>query len=146
MHNMTLKQLIKLENKAKEIWVVSPSLHYDVDNKDFNELVSVNRGEKTKYRYIVPATKEIEKNMKLYKKLYKLSDAEMASNFLLLPVSEFNPFITESAMYNPNKSCVACCAPAMEDTDDVIRFNAATTKSMTNAFRTIWKRYKRSNP
>jgi len=51
---MTLKQLIKLENKAKEVWVISPTLHYDTENKDFSEIVSVNLGEKTKYRYIVP--------------------------------------------------------------------------------------------
>ena len=38
---MTIKQLIKLEDKAKEVWVVSPGLHYDTENKDFSELVSV---------------------------------------------------------------------------------------------------------
>lgn len=32
---MTLKQLIKLEDKAKEVWIVSPSLHYDNENNDF---------------------------------------------------------------------------------------------------------------
>ena len=48
---MTLKQLIKLEDKANEVWVISPSLHYDVENKDFSELVSVNLGQKTKYKY-----------------------------------------------------------------------------------------------
>ena len=53
---MTLKQLIKLENKAKEVWVISPTLHYDTGNKEFSELVSVNLGENTKYKYIVPAT------------------------------------------------------------------------------------------
>lgn len=45
---MTLKQLIKIEDKAKEVWVISPSLHYDVENKEFTELVSVNLGQKTK--------------------------------------------------------------------------------------------------
>ena len=67
---MTLKQLIKLEDKAKEVWVISPTLHYDTENKDFSELVSVNLGEKTKYRYIVPATKTVAKNLKLYKKIF----------------------------------------------------------------------------
>ena len=47
---MTLKQLIKLENKATEVWVISPTLHYDIENKDFSELVSVNLGESTKYK------------------------------------------------------------------------------------------------
>ena len=146
MQTMTLKQLIKIENAAKEIWVISPSLHYDIDNKAFNELVSVNLGEKTKYKYIVPATKQIETNMKAYKKMYKLSDAEMASNFLLLPSNEFMPFVTETAIYDPSSDCIACCAPAMEDGDDVIKFNKTTAKQMAKSFKEIWKRYKRINP
>lgn len=146
MNKMTLKQLIKLENKSQVIWVVSPSLHYDVENKDFNEIVSVNLGQKAKYRYIVPATSGIAKNMKLYQKMYGLTTEEMNNNFLLLPESEFNPFITETAIYDPTGECVACCAPAMEDSKDVIRFNADTTKQMCKAFKSIWKKYKRSNP
>lgn len=143
---MTLKQLIKLENKSSEIWVVSPSLHYDVENKDFNEIVSVNLGEKAKYRYIVPATTSIKKNMKLYQSMYGLTKEEMDHNFLLLPESEFNPFITETAIYDPSGECVACCAPATEDSKDVIKFNSETTNTMCKAFKSIWKRYKRANP
>lgn len=146
MKKMTLKQLIKLENKAEEIWVVSPSLHYDVENKDFNEIVSVNLGEKAKYRYIVPENASIRKNMKLYQSMYKLTKEEMDNNFLLLPESEFNPFITETAIYDPTGECVACCAPATEDSKDVIRFNDQTAATMCKAFKSIWKRYKRSNP
>lgn len=143
---MTLKQLIKLENKAKEVWVVSPSLHYDTENKEFSELVSVNLGERTKYRYIVPATALVEKNMKLYKQIYKMTDAQMAENFLLLPPSEFNPFVQECAIYDAGTDCIACAAPALEDNHDVIRFSDATSKMMAREFRTIWKRYKRRNP
>ena len=146
MHKMTLKQLIKLENKSSEIWVVSPSLHYDVENKDFNEIVSVNLGEKAKYRYLVPESPEIRKHMKMYQKMYKLTDVEMAENFLLLPISEFNPFITETAIYDPSGECIACCAPATEDSKDVIRFNDATSSTMAKAFKNIWKRYKRATP
>ena len=103
---MTLKQLIKLEDQAKEVWVVSPTLHYDTENKDFNELVSVNLDEKTKYRYIVPATTQIAKNIKIYQKAYKLTNEEVAKNFLILPQTEFTPFITECAIYNASKECV----------------------------------------
>ena len=110
---MTLKQLIKLEDKAKEVWVISPTLHYDTENKDFSEIVSVNLGEKTKYKYIVPATSTVTKNIKLYKKMYKVSEDEINQNFLLLPESEFNPFIMEIAIYNASsKKCIACAAPA----------------------------------
>jgi len=145
---MTLKQLIKLEDKAKVVWVVSPTLHYDVENKDFNELVSVNRGEKTKYRYIVPASRTVIKNMGIYKKMYQVSDEEMAINFLLLPESEFNPFITEVAIYDPElkSKCTACSAPAIEDSNDVIKFNKDTSATMAKNFKALWKKYKRINP
>jgi hypothetical protein len=143
---MTLKQLIKLEDKAKEVWVISPTLHYDTENKDFSELVSVNLGEKTKYSDIVPATKTVAKNLKLYKKMYKVTEAEIATNFLILPDSEFIPFMEETAIYNASTKCVACAAPATEDSNDVIRFNAETSKTMAKAFRATWKKFKRTNP
>lgn len=143
---MTLKQLIKLEDKASTVWVVSPSLHYDTENKEFNELVSVNLGEKTKYRYIVPATAEIAKNLKIYQKMYNVSNAEIANNFLVLPPSEFNPFITECAIYNASKECIACAAPATEDSNDVIKYNQKTAKTMAKHFRALWKKYKFTTP
>ena len=146
MKRMTLKQLIKLEDKAKEVWVVSPTLHYDIDNKDFSELVSVNLGEKTKYRYIVPATSTVNKNLTAYKKMYGVSEEEIKEYFLILPVSEFNPFITETAIYDANAACIACAAPALEDSNDVIKFNEDTSKAMAKAFKALWKKYKRKNP
>jgi len=146
IHDMTLKQLIKLENKSKEIWVVSPTLHYDTENKDFSEIVSVNLGEKTKYRYIVPATKTVLKNIKLYKKRYKLTSADVKANFLVLPPSEFNPFLEETAIYDASGACIACAAPATEEGNDVIRFSAKSSKAMAAAFKALWKKYKFTTP
>lgn len=143
---MTIKQLIKLEDKAREVWVVSPALHWDTENKDFSELVSVNLGEKTKYRYIVPASRQIESNLKVYKRLYDVTDEDIANNFLFLPVSEFNPFITESAIYDASTDCIACAAPGTMDGNDVIRFDESTSRSMAAAFKKIWRKYKRRNP
>jgi hypothetical protein len=143
---MTLNQLIKLEDKAKEVWVISPTLHYDTENKDFTEMVSVNHGESVKYRYIVPASKKVGKNLKRYKKMYQVSEEFIQSNFLILPESEFNPFITESVIYNASSDCIACSAPALEDTNDVIKFNQETSKSMAKAYKALWKKYKRTNP
>lgn len=140
---MTLKQLIRLENKADEVWVISPTLHYDIENKEFSELVSVNLNQKTKYRYIVPATPQVEKNLALYRKLYNATDQDIANNFLILPASEFNPFITEVAIYNASGDCVACAAPATDDSNEVITFNSETAKRMAKNFRELWKRYKR---
>ncbi|MEP6645587.1 MAG: hypothetical protein ABJC12_00740 [Saprospiraceae bacterium] len=140
---MTIKQLIDLENKAKEVWVISPMLNYDTQNKTFSELVSVNLGEKTKYRYIVPATPQIEKNIKVYKKLYNVTDQDIAKNFLVLPASEFNPFIIELAIYDASTNCIACAAPATDDSNtEVICFNSTTAKAMAKSFKDLWKRFK----
>lgn len=143
---MTIKQLIKLENKAKEVWVISPTLHYDTENKDFSEIVSVNLGEKTKYRYIVPATKTVLKNINTYKKIYGVSDAEINANFLLLEKSEFNPFITECAIYDASTKCIAVAAPAIDDSNEAIKYTNSSAKAMAKAFKALWKKYKRKNP
>ena len=143
---MTLKQLIKLENKATEVWVISPTLHYDVENKDFSELVSVNLGESTKYKYIVPATPQVEKNLQLYKKKYNVTEREIFNNFLILPASEFNPFLMEIAIYNASTDCIACAAPASDDSNEVIVFKNETAKAMAKSFIEIWKRYMRQRP
>ncbi len=143
---MTLKQLIKLENKSKEVWVVTPTLHYDIENKEFSELVSVNLGEKTKYKYIVPATAQIEKNLKLYQKLYNVTEQDIIKNFLILPASEFTPFITELAIYDASTECIACAAPASDDSNEVITYSAEAAKVMAKHFRDLWKKYKRVNP
>lgn len=142
---MTLKQLIKLENKSKEVWVISPTLHYDIENKDFSELVSVNAGAKSRYKYIVPATPQVEKNLNLYKKIYNVSDKDINENFLVLPATEFNPFITEVAIYDASTSCVACAAPATDDSNEVIFFSSDTARAMAKSFRNLWKKYKRTS-
>lgn len=143
---MTLKQLIKLEDKSKEVWVISPTLHYDTENKDFSEIVSVNLGENTKYRYIVPATSTVLKNIRAYKKMYGVTDESIDKNFLLLPESDFNPFITETAIYDASTKCIAISAPATDDSNELIKYNDDTAKSMAKHYKALWKKYKRKNP
>ena len=143
---MKMQELIKLEDQAKEVWVISPSLHYDTDNKDFSELVSVNLGEKTKYRYIVPATDEIERNILRYQQLYNATDEDISTNFLILPSSEFLPFITECAIYNASTDCIACAAPATEDDNEVLQYTQETAYAMAAHFKKVWLRYKRCEP
>lgn len=140
---MTFKQLIKIEDAAMEVWVISPYLHYDINDADFSEIVSVNLGQKTKYKYIVPATKTVLKNVEAYQKKYKVKDAEIARNFLILPENDFIPFVLEIAIYNANSECIACAAPSLEGGAEVIRFTDETALSMAEHFRYIWKKYKR---
>lgn len=141
--NMTLKQLIKIEDKAKQVWVISPYLHYDLQNKDFSELVSVNLGEKTKYRYIVPAHPDIHKNIDVYRKKYSLSEEEVSRQFLILPENDFTPFLMEIAIYDAHEDCIACAAPGIHGENEVIRFDDQTAAAMAKSFRSIWKKYKR---
>jgi hypothetical protein len=140
---MTLKQLIKIEDKAKEVWVISPSLHYDLQNNDFSELVSVNLGEKTKYRYIVPVSPDVHKNIELYRKKYGLSEEEVSKQFLILPENDFTPFLMEIAIYDAHHDCIACAAPGLEDDNEVIRFDKTTSAIMAKQFKSVWKKYKR---
>ena len=143
---MTLQELIELEDKASEVWVISPSLHYDTEHKDFSEIVSVNLGEKTKYRYIVPCTQEIEEHLELYKKKYSVTEEDIRNNFLILPPTEFIPFITECAIYNATTDCIACAAPAVENLTEVLRFTADSAKEMADHFANLWRKYKRTDP
>jgi hypothetical protein len=140
---MTLKQLINLENKSKEVWVISPTLHYDTEHKEFSELVSVNLGERTKYKYIVPSTPQVEQSLNRYKKIYSVNEQDIAANFLILPSTEFLPFITECAIYDANTACIACAAPATDDSNEVITYKKETAQAMAKSFRALWKKYKR---
>lgn len=140
---MTLKHLIKIEDAAQEVWVVTPNLYYDVENKDFSEIVSVNLEQKTKYKYIVPANKEMGKRIKQYQKKYNLTDEQVKDNFLLLPESDFNPFILETGIYNGSKqNCQAFAAPSSSTRSDILEFSSEVALSMAKHFSDIWKKYK----
>lgn len=142
---MTFKQLIQLEDAAKEVWVISPYLHYDVEDQNFSEIVSVNLGENTKYKYIVPAHKAVLKNIQAYKKKYGLSEVEVDQRFLVLPENDFMPFVLEIAIYDANTQCIACAAPPTEGGNEVIKFTEEASKDMATQFKSIWKKYKRAS-
>jgi hypothetical protein len=143
---MNLKDVIKLEDKAKEVWVISPSLHYDLENKNFSEIVSVNLGQKTKYRYIVPASKEIKSNIEKYKKAYGVAESDIANMFCFVQETDFGPFLNELAIYNGNSEPVSVSTPPLDDSNEVIKYNENTSKLHAKAFKEVWKKYKRSNP
>jgi hypothetical protein len=52
----------------------------------------------------------------------------------------------EAELYNPNGKCVASLGSAQEDTNDVIKLSASTAKEMATYFKSIWKKYKLTNP
>lgn len=62
--------------------------------------MSVNLEQKTKYKYIVPATEDVLQSIEKYKNKRHLSDDEVRAHFLILTVSEFNPFILDTVTYN----------------------------------------------
>jgi hypothetical protein len=89
----------------------------------------------------------VEKNLQLFKKRYNITEREIGTNFLILPASEFNPFLMETAIYDASTSCVACAAPALDDgNNEVIVFKQDTAKAMAKHFVSLWKKYKRSHP
>ncbi len=144
---MTLNDLIKIEDAAMEVWVVSPNLYFDVENQDFSEIVSVNLEQKTKYKYIVPATKDILKKLKLYQKKYNLTKKELKENFLLLPESDLNPFILETGIYNgSSEECTAFAAPSSVAGTEVITFSKKAAQEMAIHFINLWKKYKMTHP
>ena len=146
---MKLKKLISIEKKADEVWVVSPDLHYDTENDTFKNIVKHNLHRNTKYRYIVPATKSVLKHISKYQKDQTIPKDLSQEMFLILPVSEFNPFLNELAIYNPNsKKPIACLSvwKNCDENDELISFDADITAGFIKSFKSTWKKYKRQNP
>ncbi len=146
---MKLKKVHSLEKKAKEVWIVSPDLFYDTENDVFMNIVKHNLHKGTKYRYIVPATSSVGKHLTKYQKDQTIPKDMTNDMFLILPVSEFNPFLNELAIYDPNgKSPIACLSVWKDaDTDDeVIQIDKHMTTALIKSFKSIWKKYKRVNP
>ena len=75
-----------------------------------------------------------------------MTNEEIKKNFLILPTSDFIPFLEETAIYNASTKPVACAAPATKGSYDVIRFNKENSQAMASSFKAIWRKYMRSNP
>ena len=146
---MKLKALYKLEKKAKEVWIVSPDLYYDTESDEFKNIVTHNLHNNTKYRYIVPNTTSVIKHLNKYQKDQTIPKDLSMEMFLLLPPSEFNPFMNELAIYDPNGDSPVACLAVWRDcneSDEVLSFDLDMTKELIKRFRTLWKKYKRENP
>jgi len=146
---MKLSKVHSLEKKAKEIWIVSPDLHYDTENDVFMNIVKHNLHAGKKYRYIVPATPSVNRHINQYQKDQTIPKDETDEMFLILPVSEFNPFLNEIAIYNPNSKSPQACLSVWKDADrddEVIKIDKEMTNLLIKKFKSIWKKYKRRNP
>jgi len=147
---MKIKDVCKLEKKSNEIWVVSPDLYYDCKDTAFRQIVKANISGNTKYRYIVPNTEEVQNNLERFCKYNKIDEEKLDEMFLLLPESEFGPFMNELAIYNPRsaKERISCLSPKKNTAqgDEVVTFENRQCKHNVDQFRNLWKRYKRSNP
>ena len=69
--------------------------------------------------------------------------------FLILPPAEFNPFLNELAIYDPNGKKPVACLSVWKDADsddEVISIDQEMTKMLISKFKSLWKKYKRSNP
>jgi len=149
MKIMKLKALYKLEKNAKEVWIVSPDLYYDTENDEFKNIVTHNLHNNTKYRYIVPNTTSVMKHLNKYQKDQTIPKDLTKEMFLLLPPSEFNPFLNELAIYNPNGDKPVACLAVWRDcneSDEVLSFDLDMTKELVKRFRKLWKKYKRETP
>jgi len=114
---MKISKVLKLEKAAKEVWIVSPDLHYDTENDTFKNIVKHNLHNKTKYRYIVPATTSVNKHINMYQKDNTIPKDIANEMFLILPPAEFNPFLNELAIYDPNGKNPVACLSVWKDAD-----------------------------
>ncbi len=146
---MKLKKVHALEKKAEEVWIVSPDLYYDTENDVFRNIVKHNLHKGVKYRYIVPATTSVSKHLRRYQKDQTIPKDLTNEMFLILPESEFNPFLNELAIYNPKSQNPTACLSVWKDADsddEVIAIDKAMTKTLVTKFKGLWKKYKRVNP
>lgn len=143
---MKLKKVHALEKKADEVWIVSPDLYYDTENDVFRNIVKHNLHKGVKYRYIVPATTSVSKHIARYQKDQTIPKDLTNEMFLILPESEFNPFLNELAIYNPKSKTPVACLSVWKDADsddEVIAIDKAMTKVLVTKFKGLWKKYKR---
>jgi len=146
---MKFSEIQELEKNAEIVWVISPNLYFDCEDKSIAELVDDNLRENTIYRYIVPTSDHVQKNVTKYKRKFKISEADVKEMFLFLPETDWTPFMHEIAIYNPHKASrkvVAAPHGKCATSDEMICFNKALGKEQTTAFKALWKKYKRTNP
>ena len=146
---MDIKGINKIESEAKEVWIVSPYLYYDVNDPEYQTVVHKNLDQNIKYRYIVPNNDNIRDNIETFKTRFGKSEADINEMFLLLPESEFGPFMNEMAIYNPNtKKCLCGMAPKKDchHSQEILTFDEENSSRYAEHFKNLWKKYKRSNP
>lgn len=139
-----MKQVLINEAKAETVWVVSPMLHYDVNDPVFKEIIKENLGKGVKYNYIVPNNDDIKFNIKEFQSIYKLTDNEIEKTFLLLQDSLFNNFIHEIVIYNGIKEdyfSYLYSRNNAQEKDDILIFTHDMTLENIANFKKLWKQH-----
>jgi|JYMV01.1.fsa_nt_gi hypothetical protein len=134
-----------LEEKAKCVWIMSPSLANDVNlDGEIIKAVSRNLAKGVKYTYFLPNTKLINGQINEYKEIYLqyLDSVE----FVLVPDDEYH-FYTEVAIYNADeieKENIAIEWLPDESYDYYIRLDKQHTSSVVGIASIMKQKYKKS--
>lgn len=145
----TLATVLERESEARNVWIVSPRLFYDIHDPEFRKVISANKARNVRYRYIVPGSPEVLRNLRAYREIYKETPRQQESEFLTLPQSEFTTFLTELAIYDPDEPTMYAFAipPSSRNIqEDVIIFNRELSQQYAKKFSDIWLEHKHAWP
>lgn len=95
------KELVLIEKKAKEIWVITPDFYWDYEDKVYSSIVKDNIKSGKTYWYIFPKDDIIFPKAVDFKNTF---DSKVQKNIHLVPVKyDFLLFINEIVVYDPNE-------------------------------------------
>jgi hypothetical protein len=96
------KELIKIEENSKEIWIITPDFYFDLQNEEIRNCVKENLKNNKKYVYFFPFSTENKKKLILMKKYYNQYLKNI--KFVKLDKKFCEIFLNEIAIYNPKNN------------------------------------------
>ena len=141
--------VLEHEAQAKVVWIISPRLFYDIYDPEFRKVVLTNKARSVIYRYIVPDSVEIRRNLITYRQIYRESEEDQMANFVMLPDSGLSEFLTEVAIYDPGEpSMFGFAAPPSPRSgrEDVMILTREVRHHFAKAFSDLWFEAKNTLP
>lgn len=141
--------VLEHEAQAKVVWIISPRLFYDIYDPEFRKVVLTNKARNVIYRYIVPDSVEIRRNLITYRQIYRESEEDEMTNFVMLPDSGLSEFLTEVAIYDPGEpSMFGFAAPPSPRSgrEDVMILSREVRHHFAKAFSDLWFEAKNTLP